>query len=145
MAKLSIIDNDNYRYINTNHVQAIVGLLEKKYASIILLTQLCYHNCVSDCTIYVDSQISGSHSLARQSCPAALPGSLAQQPCPAALPGSLARQPCPAAYHLLPSVFYRLSCAPIILLLSVLVLPRISDRHFRPGSGFLTRISIADF
>jgi hypothetical protein len=29
-------------------------------------------------------------SLARQPCPAALPGSLARQPCPAALPGSLA-------------------------------------------------------
>jgi hypothetical protein len=34
-------------------------------------------------------------NLARQPCPATLPGSLAQQPCPAALPGSLARQPCP--------------------------------------------------
>jgi hypothetical protein len=36
-------------------------------------------------------------SLARQPCPAALPGSFARQPCPAALPGSLARQLCPAA------------------------------------------------
>jgi hypothetical protein len=31
-------------------------------------------------------------SLARQACPAALPGSFARQPCPAALPGSFARQ-----------------------------------------------------
>jgi hypothetical protein len=38
-----------------------------------------------------------AYTFARQSCPAALPGSLARQPCPAALPGSLARQPCPAA------------------------------------------------
>jgi hypothetical protein len=45
-------------------------------------------------------------SLARQLCPAALPGSLARQPCPgnlvrqpcsAALLGSLALQPCPTA------------------------------------------------
>jgi hypothetical protein len=35
-------------------------------------------------------------SLARQSCPAVLPGSLARQSCPAVLPGSLARQSCPA-------------------------------------------------
>jgi hypothetical protein len=46
-------------------------------------------------------------SLARQPCPAALPGSLARQPCPAALPGSLARQPCPAA---LPGSFARQPC-----------------------------------
>jgi hypothetical protein len=36
-------------------------------------------------------------SLARQPCPAALPGSFAQQLCPAALPGSFALQLCPAA------------------------------------------------
>jgi hypothetical protein len=36
-----------------------------------------------------------AYSLARQTCPAALPGSLARQPCPAVLPGSLARQPYP--------------------------------------------------
>jgi hypothetical protein len=53
--------------------------------------------------------------------------------------------------HLLPSVLYGLSCAPIILLLSVQVLTRISDRHAFPtwirishpdfDFGFLTRIS----
>jgi hypothetical protein len=34
-------------------------------------------------------------SLARQSCPAVLPGSLARQSCPAVLPGSLAQQSFP--------------------------------------------------
>jgi hypothetical protein len=48
----------------------------------------------------LQQQDNGAYcSLARQPCPAALPGSLARQPCPEALPGSLARQPCPAALH----------------------------------------------
>jgi hypothetical protein len=49
-------------------------------------------------------------NLARQPCPAALPGSLARQPCPAALPGSLARQPCPAA---LPSSLAQQPCPAV--------------------------------
>jgi hypothetical protein len=43
------------------------------------------------------TMLSAYCTIARQPCPAALPGSLARQPCPAALPGSLARQLCPAA------------------------------------------------
>jgi hypothetical protein len=58
------------------------------------------------------TMLSAYCSLARQPCPAALPGSLARQPCPAALPGSLARQPCQTA---LPrSLIYAFKCSPAL-------------------------------
>jgi hypothetical protein len=50
-------------------------------------------------------------NLARQSCPAVLPGSLARLSCPVVLPGSLARQSCPAV---LPGSLARHSCPALL-------------------------------
>jgi hypothetical protein len=57
------------------------------------------------------TMLSAYCTIARQPCPAALPGSLARQPCPAALPGSLAWQSCPAV---LPGSLARQSCLAVL-------------------------------
>jgi hypothetical protein len=76
-----------------HHAQHVVVVL----VVLILGADTLIRNCQNTALLPNFTMLSAYCSLARQPCPAALPGSLARQPCPAALPGSLARQPSPAA------------------------------------------------